>query len=65
MSKEQIALLKYISNRFEEQQYEGTWVFPDGKTERWDMGFVCAWFYECLLKELGVDESDLKKEENK
>lgn len=60
MSKEQIALLKYISNRFSEQQYEGTWVFPDGKTERCDIGFVRDWFYECLLKELGVNELDLK-----
>ncbi len=60
LTESQIELLKYISNRFSEQIYEGTWIFPDGETERCDMGYAWAWFDECLLKELGINEYDLE-----
>lgn len=60
LTESQIELLKYIHDRFSEQIYDGTWIFPDGKTERCDMGYAWNWFYECLLKELGIDENDLE-----
>lgn len=47
-----LSVINYISNRIDENPYEGTWVTDQGEHVSADVGYVYDWWRDCMKPEL-------------
>lgn len=52
MNLDVLSVIDYISNRIDENPYEGSWITDRGERVSADVGYVIDWWRDCMKPEL-------------